>query len=154
MKLYYSSAQGTRAGNLLLCTVKLRHKSLRIHVYFAQRQRERWQQEKSGAREGGKESISSTPCSPQMNLSCSFIFSLPPSLFFPRSHTASLPPTFTVADDLMHPGLRPHISKQEVSKQTQFNPQNTYISMHTQSNRQLHAGIDRIQHQLCNLQVF
>lgn len=36
----YSSAQGTRAGNLLLSTVKLRHKSLHIHVYFAQRQRE------------------------------------------------------------------------------------------------------------------
>lgn len=40
IKLYHSSAQGMRAGNLLLCTVKLRHKSLRIHVYFAQRQRE------------------------------------------------------------------------------------------------------------------
>jgi len=32
----------------------------------------------------------------------------------------------------MHPGPRPHISKQEVSKQTEFNPKNAYISLHNQ----------------------
>lgn len=43
--LYYSSAEGKRAGNLQLFKVEprdspKRHKSLRIHVYFVQRQRE------------------------------------------------------------------------------------------------------------------
>lgn len=80
--LYYSSAEGKMAGNLLLFKVEprdspKRNKCLRIHVYSVQRQREMATGKKV---EGGKESISSTPCSPQMNLSCSVIFSL--SLFF------------------------------------------------------------------------
>jgi len=58
--LYYSSAEGTRAGNLLLCTVKQR--SLSIHVYFAHRQREMATGKKKVA--GGREERRAFPPPP------------------------------------------------------------------------------------------
>ncbi len=54
---YYSSAEGKMAGNLLLFKVgprnsPKRNKSLHIHVYSVQRQREMATGKKSGGRKG------------------------------------------------------------------------------------------------------
>lgn len=87
--LCFINCQHKQGGQAIYCFVRYNRKTHQrgtkvcVYMFILFRDRERWQQEKSGAREGGKESISSTPCSPQMNLSCSVIFSLSPSFFSP-----------------------------------------------------------------------